>query len=57
MEGVGDEAKAVGPHPVEQLHKRKGEVETEKEEEITGGWVLEDGSVYVCVCVHVRVCV
>jgi len=44
VEGIGDEAKTVGPHAVEQLHKGKGEVEEEEEEQVPGGWVCQDVS-------------
>lgn len=34
VEGVRDEPQAIGPHAIEQLHKRKGQVQEKKEEEV-----------------------
>ena len=44
MEGVGDETEAVCPHPPQQLHERKGEVEKKKEEEVTRTFLREYSS-------------
>ena len=42
MEGVRDEPQAVGPHAVEQLDKRKGEVDEQEEEEVAHARVRQD---------------
>lgn len=37
VEGIRYEPQAVGPHAIEQLHKGKGEIEEEEEEEVPSG--------------------
>lgn len=39
VEGVGNETETVGPHTIEKLDEGKGEIQTEKEKEVTCGWV------------------